>query len=432
MGQFKEGLRIYNLFPRLVGAIPKWLEHCRRAKEMGFNWIFINPISLTGFSGSLYAIKDHYRLNPLFFQKRDSDGREEISSFMAGCRKMGLKLMIDLVINHTAFDSILTEEHPDWFKKNVDGTIQHPYCFDPPGSDNIVVWDDLAEIDNHSSPDRDNLWKYWLELVEHYINSGWDGFRCDAAYQVPADLWQEIITRSKAEKADVLFAAETLGCTNEQTLSTASCGFDYIFNNSKWWDMTSPWLLNQYNMTREIADSISFSESHDTTRLASDSHGKTSVSKMRYLFSAVYSTGVMVPIGYEFGFRKKLDVLWTSPPNWEAPSFDISDFIRKVNAMKASWRVFNEEGPQEILKGFGDNILFMKKSTNDGKESALIAINRTAKTEADLSVKSVSGLLNTNTAPVDVSPEGPMESVPDHLDLKIGPLQAKILVCPEA
>ncbi len=40
MGRFKEGMRLYNLFPRLAGAIPKWLEHCRRAKEMGFNWIF--------------------------------------------------------------------------------------------------------------------------------------------------------------------------------------------------------------------------------------------------------------------------------------------------------------------------------------------------------------------------------------------------------
>ena len=33
---------------------------------MGFNWIFLNPIHYPGFSGSLYAVKDYYALNPLF------------------------------------------------------------------------------------------------------------------------------------------------------------------------------------------------------------------------------------------------------------------------------------------------------------------------------------------------------------------------------
>ena len=431
MGRFKEGMRLYNLFPRLAGAIPKWLEHCRRAKEMGFNWIFINPISLTGYSGSLYAVQDHYRLNPVFIAGEEEDGPTELAAFMDGAKEMGLKLMIDLVINHTAYDSVLVEEHPDWFLRGVDGKIQHPFCIDPPGSDNIVVWDDLAEIDNHSSHDRDNLWSYWLKLVDHYIDAGWDGFRCDAAYQVPPELWREILGRARAKKFGILFAAETLGCTNEQTLETASCGFDYIFNSSRWWDMTGPWMLKQYDMTREIADSISFPETHDTTRTAADSHGDDRVSKMRYLFSAVYSTGVMIPIGYELGFTKKLDVLWTSPKNWEDPTFDISGFIRKTNEMKASHRVFNEEGPQKALKGFGENLLVMKKSTNDVREKALVVINRNNKTLENFAIESLSGLMGTDAAAVDVSPEDPLDSVPDRLDIVIGPLRSKIFVFKE-
>ena len=34
--------------------------------------------------------------------------------------------MMDLVINHTAFDSPLVTEHPDWYKRGADGKPLHP------------------------------------------------------------------------------------------------------------------------------------------------------------------------------------------------------------------------------------------------------------------------------------------------------------------
>ena len=57
---------IYNLFPRLAGTIDQWMVHIEQAKKMGFDWIFVNPFHYPGFSGSLYAVKDYYKLNPLF------------------------------------------------------------------------------------------------------------------------------------------------------------------------------------------------------------------------------------------------------------------------------------------------------------------------------------------------------------------------------
>ena len=61
-----QGVRIYNLFPLLVGNITEWEKHLDRIAEMGFDWIFLNPIHYPGFSGSLYAVKDYFALNPLF------------------------------------------------------------------------------------------------------------------------------------------------------------------------------------------------------------------------------------------------------------------------------------------------------------------------------------------------------------------------------
>ena len=69
---------IYNLFPRLAGDMRAWDAHLDRAAEMGFDWVFINPIQYPGFSGSLYAVKDFYRLNPSFIPEGVSDPMGEL------------------------------------------------------------------------------------------------------------------------------------------------------------------------------------------------------------------------------------------------------------------------------------------------------------------------------------------------------------------
>ena len=44
---------LYNLFPLLAGPMPRWNEHFSRATELGFDWVFVNPIQLLGRSRSL-------------------------------------------------------------------------------------------------------------------------------------------------------------------------------------------------------------------------------------------------------------------------------------------------------------------------------------------------------------------------------------------
>lgn len=61
-----QGARIYNLFPLLAGTTVDWERHLDRIAGMNFNWIFLNPHTAPGGSGSLYAVKDYYSLHPLF------------------------------------------------------------------------------------------------------------------------------------------------------------------------------------------------------------------------------------------------------------------------------------------------------------------------------------------------------------------------------
>src|SRR6185503_16939940 len=102
---------LYNLFPPLAGPFSKWPEHLKRAAEMGFDWVFINPIQKLGASRSLYSIADYFQVNPQFLDTGSgTSGEEQVRQMINQARAAGLKVMIDLVINHCAYDSPLTRE----------------------------------------------------------------------------------------------------------------------------------------------------------------------------------------------------------------------------------------------------------------------------------------------------------------------------------
>jgi starch synthase (maltosyl-transferring) len=385
-----QGPRIYNLFPTLAGSIDEWSKHVPRVAAMGFDWLYINPFNQTGYSGSLYAVKDHFRLNPLVRGGRTEDDSALLRDFTGRARATGVNVMMDLVINHTARDSGLTESQPEWFKRNANGEIESPSASDPADPANVTVWTDLAELNYGERPERAAMIAYFAGVIRHYLDLGVRGFRCDAAYMVPCEVWAELIAGARRIEKSVVFAAENLGAPAEAVLGLRPAGFDYLFNSSKWWDFRSPWLLEQYESFRRIAPSIGFPESHDTPRLASELTAGSADEieaqyRFRYLFAAFFSTAVMMPMGYEFGFAKNLDVVTTRPSQWEAPAFDLSPFVTAVNAMKAAAPALNEEGPQQPVERNG-KIIGLLRSTEDGGSAALALFNPTA----------------TQTPPVDV------------------------------
>ena len=126
--------------------------------------------------------------------------------------------MIDLVISHCAYDSTLTREHPDWFAREPSGRIAHAFC---EHNGERVVWADLAQFDHTHTRDREGLYRYCAGVVEHLLALGFEGFRCDAAYQAPNDFWRRLIRDVKARHPRARFVAETLGCLLDQTREQA-------------------------------------------------------------------------------------------------------------------------------------------------------------------------------------------------------------------
>lgn len=376
------GPRIYNLFPLLAGPVSEWMKHLPRIEAMDFNWVYVNPFHYPGFSGSIYAIKDYYRLNPLVRGTTYESDDTLIANFCEVAGRHGLQVMMDLVINHTSKDADLTADHPEWFLRDAAGELVSPGATDPDDPDTVTTWGDLAEIDFSPRPDRDAMVAYWQDMVRHYVQLGIRGFRCDAAYKVPAEVWCALIEAAHQVNPDVLFFAETLGCRPDEVEALRPACFDYLFNSSKWWDYKGAWLLEQYDHYRTIAGTVSFPESHDTQRLSKDlaDHGLTSakavqaVYRARYLLAVTFSSAVMMPMGFEFGFSRPLNVVTTRPEDWEKPAFDLSDFITQANAMKAAHAPLNREGSQHRIDSPTGIFGLVRKNT-DGPEWVLTIIN---------------------------------------------------------
>ncbi|MDD4527293.1 MAG: alpha-amylase family glycosyl hydrolase [Candidatus Margulisbacteria bacterium] len=416
---------IYNLFPRLTGAMTNWPVHFKRAKQMGFNWVYINPIQYPGFSGSLYSIKDYYRINPLFLKGRMSEDNQ-VRNMIHRAHLEGLKVIFDLVINHTAIDSVLVEQHPSWYQRNSKGIIKNPQVWE--GDKLVCTWGDLAEIDNESSVDRDNLWKYWLDLIRYFIKLGVDGFRCDAAYQVPVELWEHLIGTIHAENKKIVFFAETLGCEIEDVIALAKAGFDYNFNSSKWWDFKEEWCLKQYRENAPVSPSIAFAESHDTPRLAAELKGNEAAIKMRYLFSAIFSTGVMMPIGLEYGFKESVNVVKTLPEDWEPINIDLVDYVTVVNSLKKKYKVFKEDSKFVEVWNNNDNVFSILKISNDGTEKALIIINKDTTKTQHVRLNIVEIMEVPAKSIVDVSVENAVKKVTALFEKALAPAQVTLLL----
>ncbi|MGA7982225.1 MAG: alpha-amylase family glycosyl hydrolase [Chromatiaceae bacterium] len=427
-----QGPRIYNLFPLLVGTVEDWKTKLPAIAGMGFNWVFLNPFHETGSSGSLYAVRDYYRLDSRFQAAKRGDADKLLKGFLDAAERAGLAVMMDLVINHTAKDSDLVAEHPAWYAHDADGAVRPPFAVNPDDPDDVTVWGDLAEIDYSDRPERAQVLAYWNDVVAHYGQLGFRGFRCDAAYQVPGEVWSELIATARDAAPNAEFFAETLGAQADQIEQLRSAGFDYIFNSAKWWDFRADWLLDQYEQFRHLAPSIAFPESHDTARVAAASGGEERESRFWYLFAAVFSTGVMMPIGYEFGFRRPLHVVKTRPDDWEQAAFDLQPFVAAVNEMKAHTPVLNEEGPQERFTDEDATAVGLLRRSDTSAQRTAVLINPDPDEETRFALDELAATMGAETnGIIEITPLRQKAAPDEEGSIKLQPREIRVYLAEE-
>ncbi|MFN8928101.1 MAG: maltotransferase domain-containing protein [Rhodospirillales bacterium] len=367
--------KIYNLFPRLVGPVPDWHGHLPRIAGMGFDWIGLNPIHAPGGSGNIYALSDPWRLDPALRDGADASDETLLGDFCHAARRCGLRVMLDLVVRHVARDGRLATERPHWVRRDTDGRAA--VARSPTG----VTWGDLAEVAWGREEVRAEATAVWADWLRAMVRTGIAGFRCTAAADMPPRVWADLIAAARTVRPDCLFVADPLGVATERVRPLAGAGFDYVMSSARWWDFRSAWFLDQQAELARVAPTIAFPESHDTPRVAAeagtdDPDRLAARLRFAYLSAAALGTGIMMPVGYEYGFRRRLDPVRTVPGDWEDRRVDLTGFLAAANAMKASVAALNVETPIQRATAPGSDVVgLVRRSGGDGTASALILIN---------------------------------------------------------
>jgi cyclomaltodextrinase len=192
----RDGL-IYEVFPRAFSARGDFdgvTAQLDRLADLGVNVVWLMPIhpmgkeKAKGSLGSPYAVRDFDAINP------DYGTADDLRKLVTAAHRRHMKVFIDIVANHTAWDSVLMR-HPDWYTHDAAGKII------PPNPD----WVDVADLDYGNAGLRDYMQSMMVRWVRDF---GIDGFRCDYAAGVPRDFWEAVRTRLDAVKPGIALLAE--------------------------------------------------------------------------------------------------------------------------------------------------------------------------------------------------------------------------------
>lgn len=418
---------IYNLFPRVSGKITEWEFHLEHIKNMGFTHVYINPIFEIGYSKSLYAAKNFKKIDEIFVDTfSEFMPFEQLKNFVDKAHLLGLKVIFEMIFTHTAIDSDMLIEHPEWYRYE-NGNLKK---FSFKENDRWQEWGDLIELDNDESGKNTGLWEYWIEIIEMYIAAGADGFKCEAAYKVPREMWNYIIGNIKKKNKDIVFVADNLGAGFSEMLDLTGAGFDYMFTSLKWWDFSSTWFLEQHYKLKDLVKLISFPESSETGRLAEIYSGKAAASKAWYGFASLFNTGSMMPIGYEYGCKNRLDVINSFEEDLDERTMDITLFITEINKIKKEYKLFNSECDIYFINTSNPKVFIFKKVSIDKSEESLIIVNRNFDSEEKIYFGDLTYLFENKNL-IDISPERKEENVKKEYSYTLTPGEIKIIYTKE-
>ena len=177
-------------------------------QEMQVNVLWLMPIHPRGTVktvNSPYCVKDYYAIDPAFGTLAD------LQSLVSECHKRGIRVILDWVANHTAWDNQWYLDHPEWYTTPVDDEKN---------------WNDVVPLNYTKSAvctAMQDAMLYWVR------EANIDGFRCDYAHGVPTAFWQTAIAAIRDIKPSAIMLAET------HKVSYFDAGFDWLYS----WDYLS-------------------------------------------------------------------------------------------------------------------------------------------------------------------------------------------------
>jgi len=245
----------YELFPRSVtsdlsvhGTLQDVIGELPSIAEMGFDVLYLSPIHPIGTShrkgpnnepqagpgdpGSPWAIGGpeggHKAIHPELGDLTD------FKALVKAAEQHKMEVALDLAYQCSP-DHPYVEQHPEWFRRRPDGSIQ--YAENPPKK-----YQDIYPFD-FETEDWRALWDELRSIVDYWVEQGVRIFRVDNPHTKPFAFWHWLISEIHANRPDIIFLSEAF--TRPKVMhQLAKVGFTQSYTYFTW--RNSSWELRSY------------------------------------------------------------------------------------------------------------------------------------------------------------------------------------------
>lgn len=362
------------------GTINAFAQQLPRLKKLGVDILWLMPVQPIGKVkrkgplGSYYSISDYTAVNPEF------GSLDDFKKMVKAAHQLGMKVILDWVPNHTAWDHPWTSQHKNWYKLNAQGEL-YPATF---SGDTVEVWEDVTQL-NYAQPD---MRKAMIAALLFWIrDTDIDGFRCDVASAVPVDFWEQARKELDAVKPVFMLAEADL-----KTLHHSA--FDMTYG----WDLADlmrrfsagkadvqafrDWITVPYNGFARSAYRMHFTNNHDfNTWDGTDAE----------LYGAAYEPFIVLTFtlpgmpliygGQEARLTKRLEFFKRDPIQWD--HYELAPLYTELVALKHRNPALanGQYGAQaEVLDSGNSAVLAYRRHL--GSNRVTVAINLSGQTQS--------------------------------------------------
>jgi starch synthase (maltosyl-transferring) len=386
----------YEMVPRSQGRLPgrhgTFVDCIARLPEiaaLGFDIVYltpIHPIGLTnrkgrnnalraqpGDPGSPYAIGSaeggHDTVHP------ELGTLDDFRRFVAACHDHGLEVALDFAIQCSP-DHPWLAQHPDWFKRRADGSVQ--YAENPPKK-----YEDIVNPDFYCA-DSEGLWIALRDVVLFWIKQGVRIFRVDNPHTKPFAFWEWLIREVQSVDPEVIFLSEAF--TRPKVMKAlAKLGFTQSYTYFTW--RTGKHELQAYlsEITgypeREYFRPNLFTNTPDILPLHLQS-GEPWMFKARVALAATLSGNYGIYNGFELiehepipGKEEYLnsEKYELKVHDWDKPG-NIKDYIAQLNRIRRSNPALLQTSNLSFAAVDDDGIIAFVKESVAGDNAVAVAI----------------------------------------------------------
>jgi len=157
---------VYQIYPRSfadsngdgTGDIPGMLSHLDYLAELGVDVVWLSPVYASPMDDNGYDISDYQDVDPLFGTLEDLD------LLIAGLHERGIKIVMDLVVNHTS------DEHPWLIESRDPASAKRDWYWWRPGRPGFEPGSEGAEPTNWESAFTGSAWQFDERSGQYYLH----------------------------------------------------------------------------------------------------------------------------------------------------------------------------------------------------------------------------------------------------------------------